>query len=275
MKSPFEEIVDELAGSGIPVAVIERLPRRWEKLGDVLLMKIDDALIPHADDVLPVYARILRVKAVLRDLGIEGRFREPRVDLLYGDSTETLHRENGVLFHMDPALVMFSSGNIDERKRMAGAGSPEETVVDMFAGIGYFIMPMAVHSNVRGIAFELNPASYAFLERNVEANGVAGNIEPVLGDCMDAPEGIADRVIMGYFDDTDKFLEKAMRIVSPDGGMIHAHSVCPEELLSSRPEREAVVAAASTGRSISSIEIHRVKSYAPGVEHIVLDIVVE
>ena len=275
MLSPFEEIVVDLAPLELPGDVIDRLPRRWEKLGDVLLMKIDDIIIPHAEEVLPVYARVLRAKAVLRDLGIQGRLREPMVELLHGERTETVHRENGVLFHMDPAVVMFSSGNIDERKRMATVGTPGETVVDMFAGIGYFILPMAVHTQVRGMAFELNPASHAFLERNIEANGVSDSIEPVLGDCMDSPEGTADRVVMGYFDDTEMYLEKAMRMISPSGGVVHAHSVCPEELLSTRPDAEAANAAVAADRTIVSSDLRRVKSYAPGVDHIVLDIEIE
>ncbi|WP_341537002.1 hypothetical protein [Methanosarcina barkeri] len=40
---------------------------------------------------------------------------------------------------------MYSKGNLEERKRMSKLGEGE-IVVDMFAGIGYFSIPMAVHS---------------------------------------------------------------------------------------------------------------------------------
>ena len=75
-----------------------------------------------------------------------------------------------------------------------------EIVVDMFAGIGYFSIPMAVHSKPEKIvSIEINPESFNYLKENLRLNRVEDIISPVLGDCSTAaPEGIADRVIMGY-----------------------------------------------------------------------------
>ena len=43
----------------------------------------------------------------------------------------------------------------------------------MFAGIGYFTIPIAVHSNVKKIyAIEINPVSYNFLCENIKLNKV-------------------------------------------------------------------------------------------------------
>ena len=275
MLSPFEEIVEAVGPLGLPRDVMSKLPRRWERLGDVLLLKVDERILPYADEVLRVYAEVLRAKAVLRDMGIEGRFREPRVELLYGSDTLTVHRENGIAFHMDPSLVMFSSGNIDERMRMSTVGTPGEMVVDMFAGIGYFIVPMAVRSRVRGMAFELNPNSYGFLVRNVDENGVSGLVETVHGDCLDAPERIADRVLMGYLSDTPVFLEKAMRIIGTDGGTVHCHTACPRELIGERTASLLSETSDAAGRTVTSSRTREIKSYAPGVAHIVIDIVID
>lgn len=53
------------------------------------------------------------------------------------------HKESGVTFCLDATKCMFSSGNVTERTRMgrlkAAAG---ETVVDLFAGIGYYTLPL-------------------------------------------------------------------------------------------------------------------------------------
>jgi tRNA wybutosine-synthesizing protein 2 len=134
---------------------------------------------------------------------------------------------------------------------------------------------MAVHSGVSGLAFELNPESYAFLEQNVEANGVDPLIDTQLGDCIDAPEGVADRVIMGYLTDTEMYLEKAMRVISPNGGTIHCHTACPLEVIPDRPEGVVTSAEGSSGRKVRSKVIRPIKSYAPGVEHMVIDIVLD
>lgn len=39
---------------------------------------------------------------------------------------------------------MFSSGNVSEKLRMAGMKCAGETVVDLFAGIGYYVLPFLV-----------------------------------------------------------------------------------------------------------------------------------
>ncbi len=58
---------------------------------------------------------------------------------------------------------MFSSGNMNERIRMSNISKPNEVVVDLFAGIGYFTLPIAVYSKPKKIyACEKNPISYDF-----------------------------------------------------------------------------------------------------------------
>lgn len=47
---------------------------------------------------------------------------------------------------LDVAKIMWSQGNIEERKRMAFISNENEVVVDMFAGIGYFTIPLAKYS---------------------------------------------------------------------------------------------------------------------------------
>ncbi|HID74038.1 MAG TPA: class I SAM-dependent methyltransferase family protein [Thermoplasmata archaeon] len=269
MRSPMEMILECV---DVPEGLRSLLPRRWERIGDVLLLKLDDRIMPHARAVAEAYSEVLGVRAVLRDLGVYGPYRTPRVERILGEDTETWHRENGVLFRIDPARVIFSSGNIDERIRMATIASAGERVVDMFAGIGYFIVPMALHSGVTGWAYEINPVSHRFLVETLRANGVEDRVTPVLANCMDAPEGVADRVIVGYLSGTDRYLEKAMRIVRPGGGLIHCHMACPVELIPERPMAIVESAAGKVGGEAEIVRLHEVKSYAPGVDHIVLDI---
>ena len=61
-----------------------------------------------------------------------------------------------------------------------------ETIVDMFAGIGYFSIPMAVHSKPAKIySVEINPVSYSYLCQNTVLNKVEDIVEPILGDCRE------------------------------------------------------------------------------------------
>jgi tRNA wybutosine-synthesizing protein 2 len=269
--TPFENIVRTI---DIPEEKKLYLPRKWELLGDVLLMKILPKLEELKETVARSYAAELGAKTVLRDLGIEGDLREPKVELLWGGETETIHKENGVNFKLDCAKIMFSSGNVDERIRMASISGEDEVVVDMFAGIGFFSIPMAVHSKPGGIyALELNPVAFQYLQDNIALNNVADIVKPVLGDNRDfESENIADRIVMGYLDDTYKYLPWALDILKHEGGVIHYHEKCPNELLDTRPLERVRKEVYKKEKSMELLGMKNVKSYAPGVSHVVLDV---
>jgi tRNA wybutosine-synthesizing protein 2 len=269
--TPFESIVDSIS---IPDQLKAYLPRKWELLGDVVLMKIPPELEDIKEEIAGAYAEELHAKTVLQDLGIEGELREPNVEILWGEETETVHKENGVKFKLDCAKLMFSSGNIDERIRMATIAKKDEVVVDMFAGIGFFSIPMAVHSRPKEIfALEMNPMAFYYLKENIYMNGVGDIVTPVLGDNrMFKKKGIADRIVMGYLDNTHIFIPTALLILKKEGGIIHYHEKCPNELLDSRPLEKVKREVKKVGKKMELLEMKTVKSYAPGVSHVVLDV---
>jgi tRNA wybutosine-synthesizing protein 2 len=271
-KRPFREI---LAVIDVPEGKKALLPQRWELLGHVLILKIPGGLDEWKAEIARAYARVLGARTVLQDTGgIRGRYREPVTELLLGSETVTTHVENGVKYRLDAARLMFSSGNVDERIRMSSVCGEGETVVDMFAGIGYFSLPMAVHSRPeRILAYELNPLAHDYLVENLGLNRVEGVIRPHSGDCLEAGEGAADRVVMGYVGSTHEYLPKAMRILKAKG-IIHYHETCPDRLLPARPVRRVTDAAGAEGRTARILNAKVIKSYAPGVSHVVLDAVV-
>jgi tRNA wybutosine-synthesizing protein 2 len=269
--TPFDNILKALE---ISEDLMGYLPRKWELLGDVLLLKLPLELEDFKEEIAKVYAKELGAKTVLEDLGIEGMLREPHVEILWGAETETIHKENGVKFKLDCAQVMFSSGNVDERIRMATISKPDEVVVDMFAGIGFFSIPMAVHSKSKKIyALEINPIAHHYLHENVLLNGVENIIEPILGDNRNFKQkGIADRIVMGYLEDTHLFLPKAFEILKEKGGVIHYHEKCPNEILDKRPFENVQKVVREKGYELELLNQRNIKSYAPGVSHVVLDV---
>jgi len=176
-----------------------------------------------------------------------------------------------VVYKLDVAKIMFSQGNFYERRRMGTVGHGEK-VVDMFAGIGYFTLPMAVHARPEKIlAIELNPESYGYLCENVRLNHVEDIVEPVLGDCREkAPAGWADRVIMGYVGTTQEYLPWGIRALKP-GGILHYHETTPDKLVFGRPVENIINAAKELGRGAEILEKIKVKKYSPGVWHVVVD----
>ncbi len=275
LRTPLERVRRDALVAGWSEDEAALLPDRWERLGRVLLLRVPGGLAAREAEMAGLYARVLRVGAVLAEEGpVTGVERRPSVRLLWGEGTRTVHMEHGVEYGFDAARQMFSKGNVGERLRMGRTVRDGETVVDMFAGIGYFTLPMAVLGHPRRVhATEIDPEAHAFLEENVSRNGVEGVVEPLLGDCRDvAPRGVADRVVMGYVGGTEAFLDVAMEVLGPAGGVVHMHEKYGIEEVPDRPVAAVAAAASAAGRRARLLGWREVKSYAPAIVHAVVDV---
>jgi len=239
---------------------------KYKKIGDILILNDDS-------DNLEELAEKHNVKTIMKIDHIQGTKREPVYKILFGSETETINKENKCLFKLDLSKVMWSKGNVNERLRIAKLVRDNETVLDMFAGIGYFSIPIGVHSNARKvISIEINPNSYYYLCENVKLNK-CDNITPVLGDCLvETPKYNADRILMGYVKTTHHYLKVAVNRLNK-GGIIHYHETVPEKLLETRPISRIKQAAGD--RDVELLKINKIKKYAPGVEHVVIDALID
>jgi len=271
--TPYERAV---TGAQIPTDLKRLMPDKWERLGKVVVLKLPKKLQEHKMEVARAYAAALGVETVLQDIsGSRGVLREPTTELLLGSETETVHTENYVRYCLDAARIMFSSGNMAERIRMGKTVRPGETVVDMFAGIGYFTLQMAVHGKPRMIhACELNPLSFQYLKLNIKMNKVSRTVNPLEGDCRNvAPEGVADRVVMGHFDSVG-FIPKALRVLKPGGGMLHVHCLCRKDRIPKEAWEKVRRRIDDGGRKAELLHCEKVKSFKPRIWHVVLDVAV-
>ncbi|OEU59418.1 MAG: hypothetical protein BA870_03220 [Desulfuromonadales bacterium C00003094] len=253
------------------------LPRGWQILGSMILVSIPNVLEDHAegigDALLEMYPRC---RTVLWNKGVSGAFREPHCEVIAGvHETETVHKENGCYFKLDVAKIMFSQGNLRERMQM-GNICDGEVVLDMFAGIGYFSIQIAVHSHPeKVISIELNPTSHHYLQENIKINKVDDIVLPIHGDCtVKSQKDTADRVIMGYLDSSQEQLIAGM-LAARKGGILHYHEATPTVLTYQRPIERIRGAARIAGRSVEILECRTIKKYAPGVVHVVVDVVVD
>lgn len=240
---------------------------KWKKIGNILIL--DNKFTVQSDKQLKELSDKHKVKTVMKVDHIHGTKREPVIKLLYGEDTETINKENRCLFKLDLKKVMWSKGNNNERIRIAKLVEDNETVIDMFAGIGYFSIPIGVHSNAKQVySIEINPNSFHYLKENIKLNKI-NNIIPLLGDCMDiTPEYSADRIIMGYVKTTHHYLKTAIDSLNK-GGVIHYHETVPEKLMDTRPINRIKEVAGD--RSVEFLRLNKVKKYSPGVFHVVCD----
>ncbi len=261
-------------------------PGSWAVIGSVILVDVGESPRPEevGESLLAMHGV---ADTVLAREGIGGQHREPEVRVIAGeDDTETVHREHGTVYALDLAEVMFSPGNKTERSQMADRVKEGERVLDMFAGIGYFTLPMA-RAGASVTAIERNPASFSYLMENVMRNGVQDSVETYRADCRDvisnALEGNTfegmkkerkkpfefDRIVMGYYD-AYEYLDSALSVIA-DGGTIHLHEATPEGLVPERPVRRLKEAAKKQGKTVEVLETRRVKGYSEGVAHVVID----
>ncbi|WMW25256.1 class I SAM-dependent methyltransferase family protein [Methanolobus sediminis] len=265
--------LEDILRKGISAEELNKLPSGWHIIGEIIVITIDPA-IDHlkqmiAEALLRMYPSC---NTVVRDLGISGQFRLPKRELLIGNNTETINKEHGCLFKLDVTKVMFSKGNLHEKKLMSKIGT-HETIVDMFAGIGYFTIPMAVHAKPEKIvAIEINPESYGYLKENIFLNKVENIVEARNGDCAEVtPKGIADRVLMGYVNTTHHYLDSGIAALKPEGGIIHYHETTPESMVFSRPIERIQDAALKAEKKVEILDCRKIKKYSPGVWHVVVD----
>ena len=244
---------------------------KWKRIGNVLIL--DSKFHYESYEDLQVLSKKHNVKTIMKIDHIQGTKREPVYNILYGNETETVHKENGCLFKLDLSKVMWSKGNNNERLRIAKLVEDDEVVLDMFAGIGYFSIPIGVHSNAKHIySIEINPNSYFYLCENIKLNKL-DNITPILGDCMvHAPKYKADRIVMGYVKTTHHYLNVAINSLN-EGGILHYHETVPEKLMNTRP-LERIISQAGN-REVELLKLNKIKKYAPGVEHVVLDVKID
>lgn len=270
-RSPQERIHEEFAQNP---DLNMHVPEKWEIIGDIAIVRMDDACVPYKKAIGEIYSRILKVKTVCADIrGVSGEFRQPSMEVIYGTETESEILQNGIRYRFDVTKVMFASGNTDERMRMRRLNCNGETVVDMFAGIGYFTLPLAKYSGARRVfACEKNLESYQFLVRNVRINEVDDIVIPILSDNRDLlGRHFADRILMGYVQTTSEFLETALRMIKPNG-IIHYHDTFYVNEYKGRIRKIFDDACGPEGYEI--LTIHEVKSFAPSVSHYVADIVI-
>jgi tRNA (guanine37-N1)-methyltransferase len=250
----------------------------YERLGDVALVDEDDPdrAAEVADAIL---ASDLPVRAVLdRASKVRGdyRVRDWTVLATADDAddrpaTETVHREYGFEYRLDLSRVYFSPRLATDRHRVVEGVGAGERVVDMFAGVGPFAVPMAARgASVVGV--DLNPAAIEYLRENARRNGVAERVTAIQGDVRDVAAdhaGWADRVVMNLPHSADDFLDAAVTLAG-DTCLVHYYDIQHEDDPFGPGER--AIRDAANGYDVAVQTRRVVRSYAPHELNVRLDV---
>ncbi len=255
----------------------EEMPGGYQRLGRVLLVRLPPALHRYRAQVGEAWQRELGVATVLARTGpVSGELRRPTVEVIAGTTTETEVVEHGARWRFDAARLMFAAGNRTERRRIALLVRPGESVADLFAGIGYFAIPVArACPTARVTAVEKNPVAFRYLEENATLNGVATRLTAVLGDnrTVALPLRHFDRIVLGYLPSSLPWLGRALELLQDEGGSLHVHLVADARAAKASAAHEVERALEHAGAELLAPPVAReVKPYGPGRTHVVVDV---
>jgi tRNA (guanine37-N1)-methyltransferase len=244
----------------------------YERLGEIAIVDEDDPERARALADAIVESDLDTTTVLHRASKISGELRVREWEQLAGSTTETVHREYGCEYAVDLASMYFSPRLATERHRVTEQVAAEEQVLDLFAGVGPFVIPAAKRS-ARAVGVDKNEAAIEYLRTNAARNGVAETVTAIHADVRDVTDqyqGWADRLIMNLPHSADQFLETAITLAS-DQCVLHYYDIQHEDDPFG-PGRAAIEAAAGETYDVTVQHRRRVRSYAPHELNVCLDV---
>ncbi len=273
------------------------IPRSYDIIGDIAIIEFNKFEPTYNEKNRFLKKEIAKaimevnknVNSVFEKKGeISGKYRLRDLNLLYGDkNTETTYRENKCYFKLDVKNTFFSPRLVYERKRVASSNIKEnETIIDLFAGVGPFSIQIAKNHNVEIYSFDLNPDAYHYLIKNIEFNNLRGKIhaynldvKTLLNPVSELGKKLknsADRIIMNLPEISLHFLDVTCYLMKKTGGIIHYYHFSEKP----NPIQKAIevlsINIAKKNWKIEKILKSKiVKAYSPKSDLIVLDLVIK
>ncbi len=195
-------------------------------VGDVAIVRLGDFTSTEKKRVARALLEELKnVRVVMEQEGaVEGEFRLRKLRHLAGERrTLTVHKENGCTFKVDVSKCYFSPRLSTERLRVARQAKSNERVLNMFAGVGPYSIPIAKLRGARVTSCEVNALAAKLHRENDTLNKVDGLIEVIRGDAKELPSHVKmkfDRVLMPHPSMADKFLPTALKMTKK-GAVVH------------------------------------------------------
>jgi tRNA (guanine37-N1)-methyltransferase len=266
----YKDVID------IPEAFRSSLPRSFDVVGDVAVIRLPKEIRPHRSAVGEAILRWNpRLRVVLEDRGVAGLNRVRRVEGIAGEGrTTTVHVEHGLRYHVDLAHAYFSPRLAAERKRVADSIRDGETVADPFAGVGPYAILIARLRRPRVVyASDVNPVAVDLLRANAAMNR-ADRVDVREGEARAVLHQVApvDRVILDLPHSALDFLPDAFAALG-NVGTVHLYGILRR---TDEAEREKAIRshARAAGLRVKDLGCHHVRAYSPSQFHSAFDVTV-
>ncbi|MFP4051004.1 MAG: class I SAM-dependent methyltransferase [Thermoplasmata archaeon] len=270
-ETDYTEIAD------VPDDLKHDLPSSYEIIGDIAVIKVRDPLQSYKKEIGSAILQAHKnVNSVLEDEGVTGEYRVRKVNNIAGEAkTKTVHKEYGAEFKVDVSRAYFSPRLATERWRVVQQVKKNETIFDMFAGVGPYSILIAKNKDVEKIhSVDINPEAFILLKKNIERNNVKERVIPYQGDARDFTANIkVDRVIMNLPHSSKEFIDSAIESVGEEA-VINFYEIIEEEDIENS-KNEIIEKIRSKGHHAEIMDSKKVRTYSATMDHMAYDIKVE
>lgn len=206
-QQPLQMLKDVITNL-LPQQSVKQLPHHWIKHGDLIVLPSNSFSDVQWDSVNSAelwrgVAEALGAKRLaIEDHVCDDNYRTPTCRLLLGDNGLVEHVDNKVRYIFNITKSMFCHGNITEKIRMSKLSCNNEVILDLFAGIGYFTLPLLVHTSAKRVhSCDWSGDAIDALHKGLAANHVTDRCIVHHGDCRKVRWGDSPRYcLLCYWD---------------------------------------------------------------------------
>jgi tRNA (guanine37-N1)-methyltransferase len=264
----YQELVE------LPASLRPELPRAFDVVGEVVLLRIPPALRPYGPAIgAALLDFVPGARLVGEDRGVVGAERTRRLLRLAGEgSFVTVHRENGLEIEVDLEHAYFSPRLAREHDRIAGEVRAGESVLDLCCGVAPFALTIARrHPSCRLVAVDVNPRAIELVQSNVHRNRCRARVTPIAMDAGKFLESAApfDRIVLNLPHEGHRFFPGIARALRP-GGTFHYYAILSREGATAELARR--LGALGPAEQWHIAGRHRVHAYSPDQELVATEI---
>jgi len=253
---------------GWPEEEKRELPRSFDVIGDIVLVRMPASLVPRQEEVGTALLRFVPgARLVGSDHGVHGPERRRVVERIAGTGGwRTRHRENGVDLEVDVERAYFSPRLALEHARVAEEVVAGDRVYDLCCGVGPFSVTIARQGRAGTVtAVDANPDAIALLRATLSRYPLAGRVralEARLEEFLPSAEPV-ERVVLNLPREGIKYLPSVARTVAP-GGRLYYYEVGPRSELEGRGV--ALVNVLAPEGTFSAVAHRSVHPYSPDAD---------
>jgi tRNA (guanine37-N1)-methyltransferase len=203
----------------ISQALHSYVPKSYDLIGDILLVKLEDQVFAYKHEIAAVYLSNLPIRSVFHKIEeVHSPHRVASWDNIGGDNdSRSIHKMNGLDFQVDIKKVYFNPRLNNEYLIVTDQINDDDIVWDLFCGVGSFSLTLASKKSVTIHANDINPVAISLLEQNLRQNRkkLLGTIYSYNVDARDiiSTLPIPDKVFMNLPEKAKDFLPDVLNKV--------------------------------------------------------------